>query len=150
MIQPHFDYCNVIWMHPNSQSLKRLQILQNRALRTVLQVDFYYNRIELFKRAKVDCLNVKIKKDLATLIFKLLNHLAPDLICSRLCTKTSSYSLRNIERTLVLDKPNTNIFKLSTLYNASHIFNELPQLVRNEVNFSCFIRGISELFPMAF
>ena len=38
MIQSYFDYCNVIWLNPPSAQVKKLQTLQNRALRLILNV----------------------------------------------------------------------------------------------------------------
>ena len=78
MIRPHFEYCNTIWMKPNSGHIKRLQILQNRALRTVLKVDHRHNRRDLYGRLPIDCLSAKVKKDLVVFIYKVLNNLLPD------------------------------------------------------------------------
>ena len=61
IIQPHFDYCSIIWMNGNSTDLQRLQILQNRALRVVLGVDARYNREALYNTVGVDRLEERCR-----------------------------------------------------------------------------------------
>ena len=116
MIHPHFDYCNTIWMKLDSTPMKRLQILQNRALRIVLQVDCRFNRLALYTQLSIDCLNVKVKKDFVILVFKLLNNLLPNVLCSKLVVKQQNYSLRNIEQIILLPKPHTNPIQIYRIY----------------------------------
>ena len=87
MIHPHFDYCNTIWMKLDTTPMKRLQILQNRALIIFLQADYRFNRMTLYQKLSIDCLNVKVKKDFVVLVFKLLNNLLPDVLCSKIEVK---------------------------------------------------------------
>ena len=77
LIQSHFDYCSTIWMNGYSIHLSRLQVIQNRALRIVLQVDNRFNRQTLYRTLKVDCLVDRWNKQALLLIFKLLNNLLP-------------------------------------------------------------------------
>ena len=62
MIQSYFDYCNIIWLNPNSAQINKLQILQNRALRLIMNVDSIHNRRDFYETLNIDCLSVKIKK----------------------------------------------------------------------------------------
>ena len=146
MIRPHFEYCSTIWLKPNSGHIKRLQILQNRALRIVLKVDCRYSRTDLFKRLQVDCLNASVKKDLVTLVFKILNHLFPDILSSQLHLKVSNYSLRNSAIKLKLPTPKTNFCKASTIYIATQLFNQLPEVIRTKTRLSLFQKNISSIF----
>ena len=47
IIQAKFDYCDVIWGNCGKGSLNRLQKLQNRALRIVLNVEWMYSTVTL-------------------------------------------------------------------------------------------------------
>ena len=40
VIQSKFDYCDIVWGNIGKSSTRKLQILQNRALRTVMGVDW--------------------------------------------------------------------------------------------------------------
>ena len=59
MIQPYFDYCNVIWLNPISAQVKKLQTVQNNALRLILNVDNRHHRRNLYEDLKIYCLSVK-------------------------------------------------------------------------------------------
>ena len=146
MIRPHFEYCSTIWMKPNSGHIKRLQTLQNRALRIVLKVDYRYHRRDLYHTLQVDCLNAKVKKELVTLIFKILKNLFPDILHSQINLKMTSYNLRNSALKIQLPKPRTNFCKNSTIYIAAKLFNELPESVRTRTTLSQFQRDISSIF----
>ena len=146
MIRPHFEYCSTIWLKPNSGHIKRLQILQNRAVRIVLKVDCRHSRTDLFKRLQVDCLNASVKKDLVTLVFKILNKLFPDILSSHLHLKVSNYSLRNSAIKFILPKPKTNFCKASTIYIATQLFNQLPEVIRTETRLSVFQKNIRTIF----
>ena len=56
LLQSHFDYCCTIWMNGHITHLRRLQNIQNRALRIVMQVDNRFNRKTLYNTLKTDCL----------------------------------------------------------------------------------------------
>ena len=111
MFRPHFEYCSTVWMKPNSGHINRLQILQNRALRTVLKVDYRHSRHDLYQRLQIDCLNAKVKKDLVILIYKILHNILPDFLSDQLILKLSNYNIRNSALKVQLPKPNTNFCK---------------------------------------
>ena len=127
MIQSYFDYCNVIWLNPLSAQIKKLQTVQNRALRLILNVDNRHHRRNLYEDLKIDCLSVKVKKCLLILIFKLIHHIAPESLCSRITFKENVYDLRNHKCILNLEKPRSNFMKNSSLYTATRLFNALPE-----------------------
>ena len=146
MIRPHFEYCSTVWMKPNSGHIKRLQILQNRALRTVLKVDYRHSRRDLYQRLQIDCLNAKVKKDLVILIYKILHNILPDFLSNQLILKISNYNIRNSALKIQLPKPNTNFCKNSTIYIATQLFNELPEPTRTATILSHFQKAIDSVF----
>ena len=150
MIQSYFDYCNIIWSNPHSVQVTKLQTLQNRALRIVLNVDYRHNRRNLFENLKIDCLSIRIKKSLLILIFKMIHKIVPESICSRITFKENAYDLRNHKCILNLDKPRSNYMKNSSLYTAIKLFNALPENLRTEINIKSFSRGIAQIYPIPF
>ena len=109
-------------------------------------VDYCYSRQELYQRLQVDCLNAKVKMDLVTLIFKILNNIFPDILSSQLNLKVSNYNIRNSAQKIQLPKPNTNFCKNSTIYIATQLFNQLPEIIRTETRLSKFIKDIGSVF----
>ena len=132
-------------MNGYSIHLSRLQVIQNRALRIVLQVDNRFNRQTLYRTLKVDCLVDRWNKQALLLIFKLLNNLLPQTLCAHLKKRESNYSLRNYDNIISLPRPKSNILKNSTLYSASKLFNNLPQGIRTIHSLYAFSKAIPDL-----
>ena len=49
LIQPHFDYCNVVWGNCNKGLSEKLQRLQNRAARILMSASYDSNLDDLFR-----------------------------------------------------------------------------------------------------
>ena len=49
LIQPHFDYCNVVWGNCNKSLGEKLQRLQNRAARILMSSSYDSNLDDLFR-----------------------------------------------------------------------------------------------------
>ena len=143
LIQPIFDYCCTVWRNGNESQLNRLQVLQNRALRSVLEVNNRFNRATLYNTLNVDQLDERWNKQSILLIFKLVNNIAPPSLCSRIHLKSHNYLLRNIDFQIQLPRPHTNYLKKSPLYSASKLFNNLPANIRLENSLGAFARLIS-------
>ena len=150
MVQSYLDYCNVVWLNLNSRQVKQLQTLQNRALRLVLNVDNRYHRRNLYDELNIDCIDVRVKKSLLILIFKMIHHIVPEAICTRISFKENLYNLRNHKCILNLDKPRSSFIKNSSLYNAIKLFNTLPESLRTENDINKFTRGIAHIYPLPF
>ena len=54
MIQCHFDYCDIVYANTGVTNLRKLQILQNKALKTVLRKDPRFPTDQLFILLKLD------------------------------------------------------------------------------------------------
>ena len=131
LIQPHFDYCSIIWMTGHTSQLNRLQIIQNRCLRMVLGVNSRFNRETLYSSLKVDQLKERREKQSMIFIYKLLHNLAPQSLSSRVEFRSlDNYTLRNSNTKITLPKPRTNFIGNSPSYLACSLLNNLPIYVR--------------------
>ena len=101
-------------------------------------------------RLQIDCLSVKVKKDLVTLIFKIINSLLPDILSFKLNLKALQYNLRNRTCIIQLPKPNTNFCKTSTIYIASQLFKNLPQQIKTLPRLSQFVKDFGAIFDPEF
>ena len=143
LIQSHLDYCCTVWINGHLSHLRRLQIIQNRALRIVLKVNNRFNRQTLYNTLKVDCLIDRWKKQALILIYKLLNNMLPQILGARIEIRESNYNLRNHDILISLPKPKSNFLKNSPLYSASKLFNSLPQETRIITSLSLFSKALS-------
>ena len=70
LIQPHFNYCAPVWDGLSSCLCEKLQKLQNRAVRDILQANRGVNASLLLKTLKWDQLSLRRRKQKAIMMFK--------------------------------------------------------------------------------
>ena len=121
LIQPHFDYCNVVCGNCNKGLSEKLQRLQNRAARILMSVSYMYdsNLDDLFRALECRRLYCQRLEQISILMYKTLHGLTPDYLRSRFVYRdnTSAYHLRNTENKLVLPQPRTDYLNRSLLYS---------------------------------
>ena len=88
---PYFDYCSIVWGSCGEGMRNRLQTLQNRAARVVTSSSYDRRSVEILDELGWDNLETRRTRQLATIMYKLKNHIAPDhlaqiLIGETLCT----------------------------------------------------------------
>jgi len=76
LVQPHFDYCGVVWENCNKSLSIKLQKLQNRAARTLTSSSYDANADDLFARLGWQKFNLQRELKAATMVYKSLNGLA--------------------------------------------------------------------------
>ena len=106
-IQPHFDYCSSVWDECNITLCDKLQKLQNSVARVITKSSYDVSANHLLTSLRQDNLAKHRKKLKATLMFKILNSLAPDYLQDMFSIRTTKYNFRNLEMKLNLPKPNT-------------------------------------------
>ncbi len=82
LIQPHFDYCSVVWGHCNKTLSDKLQKLQNRAARILTFSSYDTNAGLLFERLGWKRLESQRQIQEAVMVYKSLNGLVPTYLQS--------------------------------------------------------------------
>ena len=103
LIEPHFDYCSVIWdglSQQLSEKLQKLQKLQNRADRVITKSSYNTNSSYLLNSLGWDNLSVRRTKQKANLMYKFVNKLAPNYLCNMFTPRTLSFDLRDASQKL--------------------------------------------------
>ena len=141
LIQPHFDYCNVVWGNCNKGLSEKLQRLQNRAARILMSASYDSNLDDLF-RALGWYQRLEQK---SILMFKTLHGMTPDYLRSRFVYRDNAraYRLRNTENKLVLPQPRTDYLKRSFLYSGAQLWNNLPVDLRQASSLTDFKSKLS-------
>ena len=83
MIQCHFDYCDTVYSNAGATLIRKLHILQNRTLRTVLKVEPRSSSTELFSILKLDNINTRFRKREAVMMHKIYNSKALRYLINR-------------------------------------------------------------------
>ena len=73
MILPIFDYGKVLLVSANATLRKKLQILQNKALKCALGLDPATSSEEVHKLARIDKLKVRRELQLTQIMFKVMH-----------------------------------------------------------------------------
>ena len=95
LIQPHFDYCSLVWDGLSDQLSDKLQKLQNRAARVILKANYGTSSSLLLDILKWDKLVIRRKKHKAIMMFKSLNEQAPVYLQNLFHERSTDYDLRN-------------------------------------------------------
>ena len=130
LIQPHFDYCAPVWDGLSSYLCEKLQKLQNRAARVILQANCEINSSLLLETLKWDKLSSRRRKQKAIMMFKSLNGLAPEYLQDLFSERNTDYNLRDAFRKLNLPKPRTDYLKRSFGYSGALLWNSPPENIR--------------------
>ena len=146
LLQPHFDYCNVVWGNCGITLHDKLQKLQNRAARVLTFSNFDANASELFKILGWKNLVSQQQIALATMVYKCLQGLAPEYLCSKFTNRESVYSLRDSERKLNVPFPRTNYYRNSFSYRGATVWNSLPLKARQAESLGLFKNLIKDIF----
>ena len=128
LVQPHFDYCNVVWGNCSKNLSCKLQKLQNRAARVLTFSNYDCSTSELFQNLKrLNLFHQRIVSK-AIMMHRIVYNTAPEYLTShfvRHCDLTS-YNLRENEYKLAVTQPHTEFCKRSLSYSRSVFWNSLP------------------------
>ena len=145
LIRPYFDYCSSVWGECSVTLCDKLQKLQNRAARVTTRSGYDVSAKHLISLCQ-DNLTKRRKKLKATLMFKILNGLAPDYLEDLFAIRTTKYKVRNLEMKLNLPKLNTNYLKRSFSYSVASIWNNLPNNLRTIESLRSFKREVNRFY----
>ena len=109
-----FDYCSIVWGNCGKTLSERLQKLQNRAARILTSSSYDADARYLLQQLGWKDLITQRQIQVALMVFKALNDLAPDYLSSMFTERsTSGYVLRDSTNKLNVPLPRTNYLKRS-------------------------------------
>ena len=121
----NFDYCPVVWLLTSKSFLSKLENIQKRALRFVLN-DYELDYNDLLTKANVPGIKIMTLRQLAIEVYKSVTKINPEYLNELFLPKQCTYNLRNVS---VLERPkvNTTQFGLKSFKSfGSKIWNLLP------------------------
>jgi len=143
-VLPHFHYCLSVWHFCSAQNAEKLEALNKRILRFILDnFESTYNNL-LDKVNSVSLYNRRIHNMLILLYKSLFFAKYPIYMRDMFILRTTSYNLRG---TYILTLPvlKTTTYGLySFSYHAAKLWNSLPDFVRTS-NFNDFRNSLARL-----
>ena len=106
IVLSYFDYCSIVWGSCGEGMRNRLQTLQNRAARVVTSSSYDRRSVEILDELGWDNLETRRTRQLATIMYKVKNHIATDNLAQIFNGTNSmySYNLRNSKHNLFLPR----------------------------------------------
>jgi hypothetical protein len=124
---------------------KRLQILQNRAARIIMDMSNDVNHSIALRALGWEPLKTERKKVKAKMMYRVLNRMGPKSLTNLFSYKSekTNYRLRGISSGLSLPKPRTNNMKNSFMYDGAQLWNSIPKEIRESKTLSSFRNKIA-------
>ena len=134
-IQPHIDFCNIVWGSSSETNKLKIFKLQKRACKVVL--DYNVDDIhEAMKTLKIMSVYDRLYLRKAKFMFKVANNMTPTYISENFTSRNHVTNTAMLLRSstagcFVPPKPRTEYFKHSLRYSGCLVWNSLPQEVKN-------------------
>lgn len=147
LIRPQFQYCSTIYIMCNKEEIEKMQKIQNRAMRTILNCE-YLTPIE-FMLGALNWLSITqmIKLDVVIYIHKMLNGLLPNYLTANLVLNRDFHNRntrQNNNNLLRLPSYRLQMTRKSIFYNGVVMYNSLPCDIRLQPSIQLFKRKCKE------
>ena len=130
-ILPQFTYCHIVWHHCRSSDERKLERLQERALRAIYR-DRTSTYEALLEKARLPTLCNRRLQDMAIFMYKVKTNLVPSYISDLFSCDMSRYNLRNTED-FSLPRCNTVTYgrhSLRYMYMGPYIWSKLHKSIQ--------------------
>ena len=139
LIQPYFDYCNIIWSVGESVRLEKLFVKQKKATRAITFAKWNANTDRLFanlRLLKLDDINVY---QTSSFIYKSRHGLLPPHFCNLIVLNSEVHLQDKRNKNLIHQVAHRiNARALSIRVYGAKIWNALPTFIQNSPTFPIF------------
>ena len=136
LVMPYLNYCSSAWASATQGRLGKLE-------KRLKNVHSFLGKESYF------CLKDLLNKNDAILVFKAMNHIAPDYMCSKFMLTKNNHSNRTRGATktrITLPMANTGFGQNTFSSRAAKVWNVLPDHMTCDRSFLSFKTSISSLF----
>jgi hypothetical protein len=140
-ILSNFNYCPLAWHFCSVGNTRKLERIQERALRFIYE-DHDSSYDALLQKSKFPSLHIRRLKSMAIEVYKIFSKQGPTHLHDLLILKNSSYSFR-YENVFTIPRVRTTKYGLRSFrYTGAKLWNDLPNEFRTVASFSQFRRMI--------
>ena len=127
-VLPHLDYCSVVWNYCGVTLGKRIETVQNYALRLILRKPPLTSSDLLRQTLGWTTLEVRRRHALLCQVHCCVTNQAPSYLCSKFTSNSSLHYAETCGSTkLHLPNPRTKFYHTSFEFQGARIFNKLPK-----------------------
>jgi hypothetical protein len=145
-VLPHLDYAINVWGGASNCYIDKVQVLQNRAARTVLNVN--YGSSSQLNLKELQWMTVRQRYDYQVflLLFKVFNGLVPATL-NYFKLNHNVYNFRSTTSSLLhVPHPHMNLMKTSFQYRGALLWNSLPSSIRSIDKLAVFKTALKAYF----
>lgn len=146
-VHSHLNYLISIWGYANDTHLRQLQVIQNKAIRSLFWQEYHSEGIStegLLKRYGIPNVAQLRLIDSMTTIYKIRNNLIRNNITLTTFQDVHNYNTRN-RSNFIIPRTRTNLLYNSIFAKGLSQFNVLPQEIKNANNLVTFKRLLKTL-----
>jgi hypothetical protein len=136
-ILSNFNYCPLTWHFCGEIYTKKIEKIQERALRFIYD-DYISDYNSLLQKSKLPTLKMRRMRTIAQEIHKIVHKKGPVYLHDLVTIKNNNYHFRYTNTAQVPQVKTTNYGSRSFRSSAPKLWNSLPQHFRDEANFSHF------------
>ena len=136
-ILSNLNFCPLAWHFCTDKNSKKLEEVQERALRFVYD-DYTSSYINLLEKAQVTSLQIRRIRTMALETYNIINKLEPECLHDLVNVKNSKYAFRYSNILYVPQVRTTRYDKKSFMFAAATLWNDLPNHFRTENSFNHF------------
>ena len=140
-IQPHIDFCSIVWGSSSESNKCKIFKLQKRACKVILdyRVD---NSTEAMQSLKIMSIYDRLYLRKAKFMFKIFNNTAPVYISENFTLRNNVNTSINLRSSaaacFIPPKPRTEYYKHSLRYSGCLVWNSLPEEVKKAQTIDTF------------
>lgn len=151
LVAPHIDYCSSVLFLASDTHLKRLQKLQNKFMRYILNCGKLTPILGMLEALQWLSIKERIIFNVMTTIFKLTKHMLPEYLTNIIVRGRNIHSHRTRQNNDLRVVPFTmTSTQKSIYYKGIRIFNELPNEIKNVRSVQEFKRKCSEWIKLRY
>jgi hypothetical protein len=139
MVAPHFEYCASVMWGANNVSIAKLQILQHRGMRTILNMRMKTPIVNLFCRLEWLDIKQKIALSIIVLVKKIKNKEVPSYLCEDVQYSNNVHSYKTRKSTdFYIPAINSSFGQKSLFQSGLRLYNTLPNDIKCIENTNMF------------
>ena len=135
----NFNYCPVVWHFCSAALMKKIEYIQERAMRFIYN-DFSSSYNELLLSHKYDTLHVRRIKSIASEVYKTVSSLNPDFMKDMITEKSNDIGLRDGQKLIQPEFKKIRYGRNTFSYYGPHIWNLLPIAIKASTSIEMFKR----------
>lgn len=136
-IMSNFNYCPVVWHFCGENNTKKMEKIQERALRFIYE-QYDCNYEELLLKSGLPTLKIRRLRTMALEVFKIIYKKSPVYLHDIINLKQSHYSFRKDNLVEIPQVRTTGCGLHSVRYAGAALWNELPNEIRLQANINQF------------